>query len=211
MSLGAVEITARHWSDLDIAKGMGLSTADVLAGIRAVADAVGEDLDVATQGELAARVESSDGSMYPGIAAVNQQTCELVRVWDWYPEFVIVMLVPQDIFDTPLIPFAGQETLADDYEDVLAKMDRAIANRSIVDFAAQSTRSASLNQRYQVNPYSGKLSQRLEEFEALGVNVGHTGTICGLLFANTERGQVQASDAYLKVESFSPISRTSRL
>src|SRR4029077_7123590 len=42
LDLGAVEVTIRHWSDLDIGKGMGSSTADVLAGVRAIADAVGE-------------------------------------------------------------------------------------------------------------------------------------------------------------------------
>jgi uncharacterized protein involved in propanediol utilization len=88
---------------------MGSSTADVLAGIRAIAGAVDQELDASAEGMLAAKVESSDGSMYPGIAAVNHKTCELVKAWDWYPEFVIVMLVPHDSVDTHSISFAGQE------------------------------------------------------------------------------------------------------
>lgn len=43
LELGPMEVTIRHWSDLDIGKGMGSSTADVLAGIRAIADAAGRD------------------------------------------------------------------------------------------------------------------------------------------------------------------------
>ena len=65
LDLGPIEVVVRHSSDLDIGKGMGSSTADVLSGIRALAAAAGETLDIETEGRLAARVESSDGSMYP--------------------------------------------------------------------------------------------------------------------------------------------------
>jgi L-threonine kinase len=204
LDLGAVEVTLRHWSDLDIGKGMGSSTADVLAGIRAVADAVGTPLDATTEGRIAARVESSDGSMYPGIAAVNHKTCELVKAWDWFPEFVIVMLVPHDSVDTPSISFAGQAGIAAEYDRLLKEMDDAIARRSIADFAAPATSSAELNQRFLVNPYSRNLSERIDEFGALGVNLGHTGTVCGLLFANTEAGRHSASDACFAIRKEFP-------
>jgi L-threonine kinase len=204
LDLGAVEVTIRHWSDLDIGKGMGSSTADVLAGIRAVADAAGESLDAAVEGRLAARVESSDGSMYEGIAAVNHKTCELVKSWDWYPEFVIVMLVPHDSVDTHSIPFSGQEELAEEYETLLEQMDRAVRERSIGAFAEQSTRSAAFNERFLLNPYARSLTDRLHEFDALGVSVGHTGTVCGLLFANTEAGRMLASDTCFAVRKQFP-------
>lgn len=200
LGLGPQEVTIWPWSDIDVGKGMGSSTADVLAGIRAVADATDERLDVSEEGALAAKVESSDGSMYPGIAAVNHKTCEMVKAWDWYPEFAVVMLVPQASVDTPSIPFFGQDELAAEYETLLTNMDEAIAERSLPRFAEQSTRSAELNQRFLVNPYSHALSERLDEFGALGLNVGHTGTVCGLLFPNTAKGQITASEACFKVK-----------
>lgn len=199
LDLGAVEVTVRHWSDLDIGKGMGSSTADVLAGVRAIADAVNECLTPETEGRLAAMVESSDGSMYPGIAAVNHKTCELIQAWDWYPEFVIVMLVPGNSVDTASIPFLGQERLVGDYDDLFAKMNGAVQRRSIAEFAEQSTRSAVLNDEFLLNPYSRNLGSRLDEFDALGLSVGHTGTVCGLLFANTDAGRTAASEASLEV------------
>jgi L-threonine kinase len=199
LDLGTVEVTVRHWSDLDIGKGMGSSTADVLAGVRAIANAADESLTPEVQGRLAAMVESSDGSMYPGIAAVNHKTCQLIQAWDWYPEFVIVMLVPKNSVDTASIPFVGQERLAKDYDDLFLKMDRAIQRRSIGEFAEQSTRSAVLNDEFLLNPYSRNLVSRLKEFDALGLSVGHTGTVCGLLFANTDAGRTAASEASLEV------------
>jgi L-threonine kinase len=199
LDLGAVEVTVRHWSDLDIGKGMGSSTADVLAGMRAIADAVGENLTPETEGRVAATVESSDGSMYPGIAAVNHKTCELVEAWDWYPEFVIVMLVANNSVDTASIPFLGQERLAEDYDDLLGRMNSAVQRRSIAEFAEQSTRSAVMNDEFLLNPYSRNLRSRLDEFGALGLNVGHTGTVCGLLYANTDAGRAAAGEASLEV------------
>ncbi|HVO55478.1 MAG TPA: hypothetical protein VMT37_13785 [Solirubrobacterales bacterium] len=199
LDLGPVEVSIRHWSDIDIGKGMGSSTADVVAGIRAIADAAGERLDPTVEGRLAAAIESSDGSMFPGISVVNHQTCELVRSWDWHPEFVIVMLVPTDSVDTSSIGFDGQLDLASEYDDLLANVDRAIAERSIEAFAQQSTRSAVLNNYFLLNPYASRLAGRLDELGALGLDVGHTGTVCGLLFPNSDEGRVSASDACFEV------------
>jgi uncharacterized protein involved in propanediol utilization len=39
----------------------------------------------------------------------------------------------------------------------------------------------------------------LAEFGALGLNVGHTGTVCGLLFANDDPGREAASEASLEM------------
>ena len=204
LDLGDVAIYVRWWSDLDVGKGMGSSTADVLSGIRAVAGAVGEPLSAETEGVLATRVESSDGTMYPGIAAVNQKTGLALRQWAWYPEFVIVMLVPHDTVLTEAISFDGKGTLAPRYDALLADFDAAIEERSIEAFAAASTRAVDLNARYTPNPYANMLSTHLEEVGALGLNVGHTGTVCGLLYPNTERGRERASEACFDVSQWFP-------
>jgi len=181
---------------------MGSSTADVLAGIRAVANAVGEILPPEIEGKLATDVESSDGTMYPGIAAVNQKTGVAIREWPWYPEFVIVMLVPHDTVLTEAIRFDGKEELAPDYQALLAAFDAAVAARSISDFAMTSTRGADLNAKYLVNPYAKMLTNRLDELGALGLNVGHTGTVCGLLYPNTQPGQERASEVCFEVSQW---------
>lgn len=199
LEIGPARVAVRHWSDLDVGKGMGSSTADVLAAVRALADAAGARLGPDEEGELAARVESSDGTMHFGIAVVNHQTCRKIRDWDWFPEFTIVMLVPHDNVDTNSIKFTGQRLHADDYALLLANLDEAVANRDIAGFAAQATVSAALNDPYLLNPYTRALTPRLGELGALGLNVGHTGTVCGLLFPNTDDGHAHASDACFEV------------
>jgi L-threonine kinase len=204
LGLDGIDIHARSWSDLDIGKGMGSSTADVLAGIRAVADAVGETLSAEQEGHLATKVESSDGTMYPGIAAVNHETGVAIRQWDWYPEFVIVMLVPKNTVLTGSTEFGGKEKLASEYAEVLADFDKAIDDRSIEDFAATSTRAVDLNAAYLPNRYAYRLNSRLSDLGALGLNIGHTGTVCGLLFPNTTEGRRLAGDACFEVEKWYP-------
>lgn len=204
LGLGDVHIHVRWWSDLDIGKGMGSSTADVLSGIRALANAVGEKLTPETEGSLATHVESSDGTMYPGIAAVNQKTGAAVRHWPWYPEFVIVMLVPNDTVLTEAINFEGKEDLAREYEVLLEDFDAAVERRSIEEFASASTRAVELNAPYVPNPYANNLTPRLTELGALGLNVGHTGTVCGLLYPNTREGRERASRVSLEVSGWYP-------
>lgn len=204
IELGAVAIHVRWWSDLDVGKGMGSSTADVLSGIRALANAVGETLTPETEGTLATDVESSDGTMYPGIAAVNQKTGVALRRWEWFPEFVIVMLVPNDTVLTEAINFDGKKEIAGDYEALLADFDAAVDKRSIADFASASTRAFGLNAQYVPNAYASNLFPRLAELGALGLNVGHTGTVCGLLYENTQEGRERASQVSLEVSRWFP-------
>ena len=202
--LDGIDIHTWSSGDLDIGKGMGSSTADVLAGIRAVADAIGETLSPEQEGHLATKVESSDGTMYVGIAAVNQKTGMAIRQWEWYPEFVIVMLVPKNTVLTESIEFGGKEKLALEYATVLADFDKAIEARSIEDFAATSTRAVDLNAAYLPNRYAYRLNSRLPDLGALGLNIGHTGTVCGLLFPNTTEGLRLAEDACFEVEKWYP-------
>jgi L-threonine kinase len=199
VGLGGVDIEVRQWSNLEIGKGMGSSTADVLAGIRAVAAAASKPLTAEDEGQLATKVESSDGTMYPGIAAVNQKTGVALRRWEWYPEFAIVMLVPHEEVLTESIGFEGKDMLAGEYEAILAAFDSAIDDKSIERFAETSTQAAQLNADYLVNTYAELLIGRLGELNALGLNVGHTGTVSGLLYPNTRDGRERASAAALEI------------
>ncbi len=141
----------------------------------------------------------SDGTMYEGITVVNQKTGLALREWSWHPDFVIVMLVPGNSVLTGNIQFLGKEKLAPEYAELLEAFDAAIARRSVSDFAELSTRAAVLNAPYLLNPHAQILSKRLSELGALGLNVGHTGTVCGLLYPNTQTGHEQASEADFKM------------
>lgn len=191
--LEPLEIRVEHWSDLDVGKGMGSSTADIVAAARALAAIAGQDLSPAQLAGIAASIESSDGSMYPGLIAFNQKTGQVVETFDWWPQFVILMITPAQVFNTESADFNGKHTFGTQFDEILASLRTAAAQRDTVAFAAAATLSASINQRFVPNPYHALLEDRIGDFGALGINVGHTGTVLGLLFDAADAGAMKAA------------------
>jgi L-threonine kinase len=201
-----LEIVVDHWTDLDVGKGMGSSTADVIAAASALAAALGRTLSPEELAAIATSIESSDGTMYPGLAVVNHKTGDALRRYEWWPEFVLVMIVPAAVFNTESARFDGKESLAAEYADMLSQFDKAIETRDPLLFARQSTRSAELNQRYVPNPYWIQLAGQIDHYGAIGANVAHTGTVCGLIFENTSPGMQAAAAASIDLAAKLPSS-----
>jgi L-threonine kinase len=194
LDLEPAEIRVEHWSDLDIGKGMGSSTADITAAARALAATAGRDLSPAELAHIATSIESSDGSMYPGLVAFNQKTGDLLDRFAWWPQFAIVMITPPQIFNTESADFAGKHEYGDQFDELLTRLRTAAGQRDAAAFAQAATWSASINQRFVPNPYHALLEDRVSDLGAIGLNVGHTGTVLGLLFdAADMKAAAQAS------------------
>jgi L-threonine kinase len=198
------EIRVAHWTDLTPGKGMGSSTADIVAAARALGNAVGRELNSAELASIAVGIESSDGTMYQGIVAFNQKKGLLYR-FNWYPQFIVVMITPPKQFNTESARFEGKESLGVEFDEILANLKEAAANKDVVSFAEFSTRSARMNQKFVPNPYFAILEEKYKDFGALGVNVAHTGTLVGLLFdADDPQGLRKASAATVEVQGLFP-------
>ena len=193
LALEPLEVRVEHWSDLDVGKGMGSSTADIVAAARALAAIAGRDLSPAELAGIATSIESSDGSMYPGLVAFNQKTGGVVDTFAWWPQFVILMITPAQVFNTESADFSGKQECGAQFDAILASLRTASARRDSSAFAAAATLSASINQRFVPNPYHALLEDRIGDFGALGINVGHTGTVLGLLFDAADSGAMKAA------------------
>lgn len=207
LSLEPLAIRVERWTDLDIGKGMGSSTADIVAAGRALADATEQELTDDQLADIAVSIESSDGSMYPRLLAFDQKRGGIVRDFDWWPQFVICMVVPSQAFNTESAKFTGKERLGSAFDDILDRLVAAAKTHDAVAWGEAATESAKLNQRFVPNALFGLLSVQAEKFGALGVNVGHTGTVAGLLFdAEDPDAMSQAARAALEVERMVPAS-----
>ncbi len=195
LELGNVEIEVDRTSALPPAKGMASSTADIVAAVRALARASGQDIDGMTMARLATSVESSDGVMFDGVVAVDHHSGELLRRWEWRPRFVIATFVPGASRRTSDAVLAAQHRIASEYETLLADIDAAMRRRDIAAVAAAATRSAILNEPFVANPLLPFLAPVLPAFDALGLCVGHSGTVCGLLFEAGSDGDQRAATA----------------
>ncbi len=183
LDLEPAEVKVAHWTDLDVGKGMGSSTADVVAAARAVAAAVEKTLTPRQLAKIATSIESSDGSMYPGLVAVNHKNGDMIEQFAWWPQFIVVMIVPARMFNTESANFTGKDRHGDEFDAILSSLAEASGKQEAAAFAHAATRSAALNQRFVPNAYHALLEDRLSEFGADGINVAHTGTITGLLFS----------------------------
>ncbi len=202
------EIRVAHWTDLETGKGLGSSTADVVAAARAIAAALGRQLNATELASIATSIESSDGSMHPGLVAFDQKSGSVLRRYTWWPQFLIVMVVPMKVLNTESVDFSGKPNLGVEFDEILASLDVAANERNPLGFAEAASRSATLNQRFVPNPYHALLESRLEQMGALGINVAHTGTAVGVLFdAEQPDAMRAASAAAVEVQSMFPDAR----
>jgi len=181
-------------SALTVGRGMGSSTADIVATARAVADALDRPLSREDAGLIAGAIEPSDATMYDGIAVADRRGA-LLRDWSWWPTFNVVMLVPPTVVVTESVDFRGQEQNAAVYETLLRRLDEAVSRRDSAAFVAAAELSADLNQRHLANPLLETAREWRGPLGALGCNIAHTGSLVGLLFAGDAAGRSAAGDA----------------
>lgn len=195
LELGPVEVQVERRSELAIGKGMGSSTADIVAVVNGIANAYGRSVTSAQVARIATSIESSDGTMYPGSVAFAQRTGELLARYEWFPAFNIVTVTPATSLETSSVDFAGKTELGKTFDEILDLLGRASSAQDHLAFAAAATESARLNQRYVPNAYFRQAMQMAESVGALGVAIAHTGTMLGMLFAPGVDGALAAEDA----------------
>lgn len=192
------EINVGHSSELEVGKGLGSSTADIVAGARATASALGFDMNEDNLASLAASIEVSDGSMYPEIITFDGRGGLPIRRYAWWPQFVVVMVTPATSLNTDSVDFSVRAPLSAHYDRIVADLDTAVSHRDGAAFARAARESAHFNQLFVTNPWLDVLEREAQRLGADGVNVAHTGTCLGILFllpSETDERALEKTDA----------------
>ncbi len=182
---GWIEIT----SDVPRGIGMGSSTADVTAAIRAVADYHGVALSVEQVAQLAVSAEcASDSVMIDGrvVLFAHRDGVVLESLGDRLPPMIVVGCDTEpggDGVDTLALPPPDH----DDREIATFRILRAALRRAVVTadvalLAKVSTASARLNQRFLAKPALETMIDFGTRCGALGIQVAHSGTVAGFIF-----------------------------
>ncbi|MBI3964963.1 MAG: hypothetical protein HY329_04940 [Chloroflexi bacterium] len=187
-SLGAVglRIELRVSSPLPRSKGFGSSTADIAGAIAAGGALVGQPLEPIEIARLAVSIEPTDSSMLPGLAAFDHLQGSFHEKLGQPPPIFLAVLDFPGVVDT--LEFnavdhvaaraAGEPELA----EALALLRRGVRDGRVDLIGRATTLSAVANQRVLFKPELDAVRELGRELGALGVNVGHSGTIVGLLF-----------------------------
>lgn len=187
---GQVEIT----SNVPRAIGMGSSTADVTATIRAVADYHGVSLSREEVGRLAVLAEcASDSIMIDDrvVLFAHRDGAVLETFGHGLPPMVVVGCDTQPGTKVDTLAFAPA-----DYDDreigvfgvLRAALRRAVATEDVPLLAQVATASARLNERFLPKPHLQPLLELCLAHGGCGIQVAHSGTVAGLIFDARQPG-----------------------
>ncbi len=172
-------------------KGMGSSSADVTATIAATALALGEELTPETVASIALSVEPSDGVMFPGIALMDHREGNITQVLGPPPPMEIVALDFGGTVDT--VEFNAVDRRSQ-WKSIQAEVDEALRlvkqgmreqDPSLIGQGASISSRA--NQAVLFKPQLREILEFAGSVGAAGVNVGHSGTVIGILLDARER------------------------
>lgn len=178
-------------SDLPRGKGLGSSTADVAGAIAACGLALGAPLAPATIARLALRVEPSDGSPFPGIVVFDHRRGALYEPLGPAPALDIAVLDFGGEVDTlrfnAVDRTATLRSLEPAAAEALALVRRGIAEGRLDLVGRGATLSALANQRVLPKPELPAVLAFADRVGAVGVCVGHSGTVLGVLLDPSRR------------------------
>jgi uncharacterized protein involved in propanediol utilization len=169
--------------------GLGSSTCDVVAAIRAVCSAHGAQLDAGQVARIAIEAEgAADPIMFENeVVLFAQRRGQVLESFGtWIPQYT-VLSVDTDVgmagiatLSLPLPDYTDAELAA--FERMIEGMRTAFLQRDSAAIAAIATQSARLNQRFVPLRFFREICALAHAHRALGVQISHSGTVAGILF-----------------------------
>jgi uncharacterized protein involved in propanediol utilization len=182
---------AKHRGQLTLAGeipqglGLGSSTADVVAAIRAVADGLGRPLHPELVGRLSVAAEkASDSIMFDCPVLFAHREGRLIEDFDApLPPLTVLSVTSGPGVDTLEHPPAHYSEMELRHFDELRDQLRvALLRGDAAKLADVSTASVRINQRHLPLPGYEELERIGDETGALGVQASHSGAVLGLIF-----------------------------
>lgn len=168
-------------------KGLASSSADLVATARAVGRALGIAMPPSRIERFLARIEPTDGVLYPGIVAFRHRAVRLHSVLGSLPTMSVVGVDEGGAVDTveynsapkPFRPSQRRE-----YRRLLERLSGAVRSGDVREVGRIATRSALMNQALRYKWSLEPMREICREVGGLGVVVGHSGTAVGVLLEN---------------------------
>ena len=167
--------------------GMGSSSADVVATIRAIASATGQDLAVEEVAAMAVKAETaSDPLMVYGNAVLfaHRDGSVVERFAAPLPPILVVGVDtdPHGAISTVEFPPAEYDQgHLDRFDHLRGELRQAIVDADTAAIGAVATASAHINEQYLPKPGFATMCDIAETVGAVGVQVAHSGTVAGVM------------------------------
>lgn len=171
-------------SELAEGKGLGSSTADLVACARAIENATGKKLPMKAFLSFLKEIEPSDGVMYDGLVCFFYRRVALYEQLGFLPNLAIAGIDEGGVIDTinfnnHLRPYTELEK--EKYSNLLEKILVAIKTEDLKTIGEVSTESAILHQSINPKKYLDYFLNIAETVGATGIVVAHSGTYMGII------------------------------
>jgi uncharacterized protein involved in propanediol utilization len=170
--------------------GLGSSTSDVTAAIRAVGRAFRSELEPADVAMLAVKAETaSDSVMFEDRTILFAQRQGLVLEelgYDLPPLDVVGFNTDgsgRGVDTTRMLPARYSWWEVERFQSLLAALRRAVREQDAALVGSVASASARINQSHLPKPSFDCLEALVERSGAVGLQVAHSGSVVGLLFA----------------------------
>lgn len=176
-------------SDIPVGKGLSSSTADMVAGMRALAAAISIRLKNDYLSRMISEIEPNDGLHFDNTSAYFHTEGRLIANFAFVPPFRILSLDSGGIFDTVMfnaraVSISRQQQ--ESYQGLLEDLMAALEAGDILAIAAIATESGRRWQSINPKPEFERVETLARSLGALGVLNTHSGTCLGMLFADDQ-------------------------
>jgi L-threonine kinase len=172
-------------------KGMASSSADVTAAIAATGLALGHKLAPSIIAKLALSVEPTDGIMFPGISLFDHREGKMAEELGPPPPMEIVALDFGGTVDTlefnQIDRRALWRSIQASTEEALQLVRQGVQKSDPLLVGRGASISSEISQQVLPKPQLPKVMEFAKLVGAVGVCVGHSGTIIGVLLDARER------------------------
>jgi len=172
-------------------KGMASSSADLAAAIAATGLALGEEISPYQIAQIALSIEPTDGIMIPGVALFDHRAGIIRESLGPPPPMEIVALDLGGTVDTVQFNmvdrFQRWQSVDEQTGEALRLLRRGIEEQDPALVGRGASISAEASQTVLAKPRLAEVKEFAELVGAVGVNVGHSGTIMGVLLDARER------------------------
>jgi L-threonine kinase len=176
-------------SSLPEGKGLASSSADLVATARAVGNALALPMPPTRIESYLARIEPTDGVLYPSIVAFHHRSVRLRARLGCLPSMTVVSIDEGGAVDTVefnRIPKPFTQADKQEYAALLDRLGDAVAAGDLRAVGRIATRSAQMNQVLRRKRNLDRMIELCHQVGGLGVVVGHSGTTLGILLDNED-------------------------
>ncbi len=196
-------------SPIPRSKGMGSSSADLTAAIAATGLALGEELPPEQIAQIALSIEPTGGVMMPGVALFDHRAGLVRESLGPPPPMEIVALDMGGTVDADAFNLVNRTTqwrsVSEQTAEALRLVRRGVTEGDPALVGRGATISAEAGQHVSPKARLDEVVNFAREVGAVGVNVGHTGTIIGVLLDARER---RGKSTYRRAQQAFPDAET---